>query len=49
MSDLTYLAAGFLIAGAVLTLYVARLWWMQRDIARRIADLDKKSSPPPAS
>lgn len=50
MSDgtLAYLGAGFLVAWIVIGAYVVRLWRLQRDIARRIDDVERRSTPPGA-
>lgn len=50
MSDgsLAYLGAGFLVAWIVIGAYVVRLWRLQRNISRRIEEVERRSPPPGA-
>ena len=49
MSNLGWLAAAFAIVWLAIGLYVLRLARAQRDIARRINEIEGKAQRPPAS
>ncbi len=45
-ASVAYLGAGFVAAWLIIGAYVVRLWRLQRDIARRLDDVERRSSPP---